>query len=41
MALRTSPLRRRLALAAAVGLTLVTALTGPASARPAPAATRG
>ncbi|SBT53916.1 Zinc carboxypeptidase [Micromonospora narathiwatensis] len=36
MALRTSPLRRRLALAAAVGLTLVTALTGPASARPAP-----
>ncbi|KKK07107.1 carboxypeptidase [Micromonospora sp. HK10] len=36
MALRTSPLRRRLALAAAVGLTLVTALGTPAAARPAP-----
>ncbi|SBT50728.1 Murein tripeptide amidase MpaA [Micromonospora auratinigra] len=36
MALRTSPLRRRLALAAAAGLTLVTALAAPAAARPAP-----
>ncbi|MGC5017223.1 M14 family metallopeptidase [Micromonospora sp. DT47] len=35
MALRTSPLRRRLALAVAVGLGLVTVATGPVSARPA------
>jgi hypothetical protein len=36
MALHTSPLRRRLALVAAVGLGLVTVVTGPAAARPAP-----
>ncbi|MEV4479787.1 M14 family zinc carboxypeptidase [Micromonospora coxensis] len=36
MALRTSPLRRRLALAVAVGLGLVTVTTGPVAARPAP-----
>ncbi|RZU72765.1 zinc carboxypeptidase [Micromonospora kangleipakensis] len=36
MALHTSPLRRRLALVAAVGLGLVTVVTGPASAGPAP-----
>lgn len=37
MAFRTSPLRRRLALAAAVGLTIVlTAAAAPAVARPAP-----
>ncbi|MGB2570324.1 M14 family zinc carboxypeptidase [Micromonospora citrea] len=35
MALRTSPLRRRLALAVAVGLGLVTVTTGPVAARPA------
>ncbi|GHJ18039.1 carboxypeptidase T [Micromonospora sp. AKA38] len=36
MALRTSPLRRRLAFVAAVGLILVTAAAGPAAARPDP-----
>ncbi|MBM0225626.1 M14 family zinc carboxypeptidase [Micromonospora sp. ATA51] len=36
MALHPSPLRRRLALVAAVGLGLVTVVTGPAAARPAP-----
>ncbi|MEH0823257.1 MULTISPECIES: M14 family zinc carboxypeptidase [unclassified Micromonospora] len=36
MALRTSPLRRRLALAVAVGLGFVTVAAGPVSARPAP-----